>query len=206
MAEAKPAKKLRTEVKTALDIGPLLVFFGTYFLLGPKTSHVALMWATGAFMVATLASLIAQYVITRKLALMPLITGIVVMVFGGLTLYLNDERFIKLKPTIVYTIFAAALLGGLVFRKLFIRHLFGSVFNLTEEGWRVLTIRWGLFFVCAAILNEIVWRNFPTDVWVAFKVWGFMSLTIVFALWQAMFVTRYQVKPNDAREGSSSQP
>jgi intracellular septation protein len=197
---SEPQKSHRTGARTALDIAPLIVFFGVYFALGNKSSHLGLMWATGAFMAATILSLAVTYVLERRVHPMPLITAGVVLVFGGLTIYLNDERFIKLKPTIVYTIFAAVLLGGLALRKLLIRHLFGSVFHLTDEGWRVLTIRWGLFFVFAAILNELVWRNFSTDFWITFKVWGFMSLTFVFAIWQAMFVTRYQVKPEQHRD------
>jgi len=125
---------------------------------------------------------------------MPVVSGIVVVVFGGLTLFLQDETFIKLKPTIVNTMFGLALLGGLYFRKPLLQIVLDSVFDLTDEGWRKLTLRWALFFFALAALNEIVWRTQTTDFWVSFKVFGIMPLTIAFALAQTPLLLRHEVK------------
>ena len=112
---------------------------------------------------------------------MPLVTAVIVLVFGGLTLVLQDETFIKLKPTIIYVLFGGVLLGGLAFRKPLLGMVFDSVFHLTDEGWRKLTLRWALFFFALAVLNEIVWRTQSTDFWVSFKVFGVLPLTFLFA-------------------------
>ena len=128
--------------------------------------------ATALFMVATAIALSVSWLLTRTLPIMPLVSGAVVFVFGALTLWLQDETFIKMKPTIVNSLFAAVLLGGLAFGKSLLGYVFDSAFKLDAEGWRKLTLRWGLFFVFLAVVNEIVWRSFSTDTWVAFKVWG----------------------------------
>lgn len=182
-----PKKKLNPWLKFALELGPLVVFFFT-------NSRAGLFYGTGAFMIATAISLIVSWVLIRRIPIMPLVTGVVVLVFGGLTLYLQDELFIKLKPTIVNTLFGVVLLGGLAFGKSLLAVVFDAAFTLTEEGWRKLTFRWALFFFLLAIVNEIVWRNFSTDFWVAFKVWGIMPLTFVFALTQVPLLTRYEAK------------
>jgi intracellular septation protein len=130
---------------------------------------------------------------TRYLPLMPLVTAIIVVVFGGATLILQDELFIKLKPTIIYVLFGVVLLGGLFFNKPLLGMVFDSVFNLTPEGWRKLTIRWALFFLVLAVLNEIVWRTQTTDTWVAFKVFGVVPLTFIFAAAQYSLLTKYAV-------------
>ena len=134
-------------------------------------------------------------VLYHKLPVMPLVSGVIVLVFGGLTLYLRDDTFIKLKPTIVYTLFAVLLAAGLLFRKPVLELLFGPVFNLTEEGWRKLTLRWTAFFLAMAIVNEIVWRNFSTDAWVSFKAFGFLPLTFLFALAQVPLMQRHGEPP-----------
>jgi intracellular septation protein len=147
--------------------------------------------ATGAFMVAIVAAMIASYVVTKHVPLMALVTGVIVLVFGTLTLVLHDETFIKLKPTIIYLLFGGVLLGGLAFGKPLLSMVFDSVFHLTEEGWRKLTVRWALFFFALAILNEIVWRTQTTDVWVSFKVFGVVPLTFLFGALQYPLLTKY---------------
>jgi intracellular septation protein len=118
-----------------------------------------------------------------------------VIIFGGLTLYLRNDVFIKMKPTVLYTIFGATLLGGLAFNRLFIKYVFTEAFDLTEKGWRGLTWRWGVFFLILAVLNEAVWRNTSTATWVSFKVWGIMSLIFLFALAQTPFLLKHHVNP-----------
>ncbi len=184
MADSSPAPRASL-LKMLIEVGPLAVFFVANARWGIFT-------ATAVFMVTIVVSLAVSYSMERKLPLMPLVTAVVVLVFGGLTLALNDELFIKLKPTIVNTLFAAALLGGLVFRRSLLQPVFGTVFELTEEGWRKLTLRWGLFFILLAVLNEVVWRNFDTDTWVSFKVFGIMPLTVVFSLAQMPLLSRYR--------------
>lgn len=161
-------------VKLVLELGPLVVFF----LLNYKAGIFA---ATAGFMVATVISLTLSKVLLGKIAIMPLVTGVFVLVFGGLTLYLADDLFIKLKPTIVNCIFGSILLGGLAFKVPLLKPLLGDAFPLDDEGWVKMTFRWGLFFFFLALVNEVVWRNFSTDVWVNFKVFGIMPLTMLFA-------------------------
>ena len=135
---------------------------------------------------------------------MPFVTGIVVLVFGGLTLWLQDEAFIKMKPTIINVLFGATLLGGLLFGRPLLGYVFDSVFRLDDEGWRKLTFRWGMFFFVLAVLNEVVWRNFSTDAWVNFKVFGIMPLTILFTLTQMPLIQRHALP--DPEKASSRQP
>jgi intracellular septation protein len=142
-------------------------------------------------MVAIVAALVVSYVMTRHLPVMPLVTAIIVLVFGSLTLVLHDEHFIKLKPTIIYLLFGGVLLGGLAFGKPLLSMVFDSVFHLTDEGWRKLTVRWALFFFALAVLNEIVWRTQSTDVWVSFKVFGVVPLTFLFGALQYPLLTKY---------------
>ena len=151
--------------------------------------------ANGAFMVAITVAMIASYVVTRHIPLMALVTGVIVIVFGTLTLVLHDETFIKMKPTIIYGLFAAMLGGGLLFGRSFIAIMFDQVFNLTPRGWRLLTLRWALFFFAMAILNEIIWRTQSTDFWVNFKVFGVVPLTMIFAMMQMPLTKRYQLEP-----------
>lgn len=188
-AGSKPAE-LNPFLKLALDLGPLLLFFFVY-------NRWNIYAATGAFMAATVASLIVTYALTSRVAIMPLISAIVVMIFGGLTIYLQDETFIKLKPTIIYTLFGVLLLGGLAFGRSLIALVLDSVFQLDAEGWKKLTLRWGVFFVVMAVVNEIVWRNFSTDAWVAFKTFGFLPLTVVFALAQTPLMMRHSLEKKD---------
>ena len=152
------------------------------------------------FIPAVLVALVVSYALTRHLPVMPLVTAVVVVVFGGLTLALQNETFIKLKPTIIYILFGAVLLGGLAFRKPLLGMVFDSVFNLTDEGWRKLTLRWALFFFALAILNEIVWRTQSTDVWVSFKVFGVLPLTFVFGALQYPLLQKYAAPEATSRE------
>ena len=174
--------------KLATELGPLLVFF-------VANAKFNLFVATGAFMVAIVAAMIASYVVVRHVPMMAIVTAVVVIVFGTLTLVLHDETFIKMKPTIVYTLFAATLGGGLLFGRSFIAIMFDQMFNLTPHGWRVLTFRWALWFLAMAVLNEIVWRTQSTDFWVAFKAFGMVPLTMLFAITQMPLVKRYHLEP-----------
>jgi intracellular septation protein len=184
MTPTKP--QLNPLLKLALDFGPLALFFYA-------NSRYDIFVATATFMVAVLAALAISYVMTRHLPIMPVVTAIIVVVFGGLTLFLHDATFIKVKPTIIYALFGGVLLGGLLFGKPLLGTVLDSMFQLTDEGWRKLTLRWALFFFVLAILNEIVWRNTSTNVWVDFKVFGVMPLTLVFGALQVPLLKKYAV-------------
>ena len=193
-AHAKPEKGVEPApsvlLKLAIELGPLLVFFGTNAAAGIYAG-------TAAFMAATLVSLVVAWFSYHKLPIMPIVSGVIVLVFGGLTLYLRDETFIKLKPTIVYTMFAVLLAAGLLWKKPMLELLFGPVFTLTEEGWRKLTLRWALFFAIMAVVNELVWRNVSTDAWVSFKAFGFLPLTFLFAVAQVPLMQRHGTEPTE---------
>ena len=182
--ESVPASGAALAAKLAIELGPLLVFFGANAAAGIYA-------ATAAFMVVTLIALGVAWWRYHKLPVMPLVSGAVVLVFGGLTLYLRDETFIKLKPTIVYLVFAVLLGAGLLLKKPVLELLLGPVFNITDEGWRKLTARWAYFFIAMAVVNELVWRNVSTDVWVSFKAFGFLPLTFLFAFAQVPLMQRY---------------
>ncbi len=186
-------KPMNPLVKLIVEAGPLVVFF-------VANAKFGIFIATGAFMVAITASLAVAWVLERRLPVLPLVTAAFVLVFGGLTLYLQDELFIKLKPTIVNALFATILLGGLAFGRSLLQPVFGPVFKLTDTGWRQLTLRWALFFVVLALLNEFVWRNFSTDAWVSFKVFGIMPLTILFSVVQLPLINRHTVQEAPAAD------
>jgi intracellular septation protein len=171
-------------VKLALDIGPLLLFF----VINSKFGIFA---ATGAFMAAVVVALAVSYAMIRRFPVMTVVSAIIVMVFGGLTIFLHDDTFIKVKPTLIYLLFAVVLAGGLIFRKPLLSVVFDSMFHLTDEGWRKLTIRWSVFFFVMAALNEIVWRTQTTDFWVSFKLFGFVPLTFVFAMAQLPLMKKH---------------
>jgi len=171
-------------IRLLIDVGPLVIFF-------IANAREGIFFATGAFMVAIMISVSISFVLERKLPIMPVVTAGVVLVFGGLTIYLQDELFIKLKPTIVNTLFGFTILVGLKMRRNFIKILLGTVMQLNDEGWNRLAIRWAGFFFLLAVLNEIVWRNFSTDTWVAFKVFGIMPLTVLFSIAQVPLITKF---------------
>ena len=174
--------------KLATELGPLMIFF-------VANAKFNLFVATGAFMVAVIAAMIASYVVTKHVPMMAIVTGVIVIVFGTLTLVLHDETFIKVKPTIIYSLFAATLGGGLLFGRSFIAIMFDQMFNLTPHGWRILTLRWALWFLAMAVLNEIIWRTQSTDFWVTFKAFGMVPLTMLFAVTQMPLTKRYHLEP-----------
>ncbi|HWW47400.1 MAG TPA: septation protein A [Xanthobacteraceae bacterium] len=177
--------------KLATELGPLVIFF----LANAKFGLFA---ATGAFMVAIVAAIAASYVATRHVPIMALVTAAIVLVFGTLTLVLHDETFIKLKPTIVYALFSATLFGGMIFGRSLIAVMFDQMFNLTAEGWRILTMRWAVFFAVMAVVNEVVWRTQSNDFWVGFKLFGFMPMTMIFAMAQMPLINRFSRDPATA--------
>jgi intracellular septation protein len=197
------AEQVNPLLKLGLEFGPLALFFfaNSY---GDRWFGVAsdqrIFVATGVFMVASLISLALSKILLNHLPRMAVINAVVVTVFGGLTLALNDELFIKLKPTIVNSLFGCVLLGGLAMGRPLLPYVLDSVMSLTDEGWKKLTFRWGLFFFVLAAINEIVWRNFSTDFWVGFKVWGIMPITIAFALAQTPLILKHEIK--DEKAGS----
>jgi intracellular septation protein len=179
--------KLNPGLKLALDIGPLVLFF-------VGNARFGIFAATGVFMAAVLIALAITYYLTRHIAVMPVVTALVVLIFGGLTLVLHDELFIKLKPTIIYILFGGTLLGGLLLNKPLLSMVLDSVFSLTDEGWRKLTWRWVWFFFALAVLNEIVWRTQSTDFWVNFKLFGVVPLTMLFGAMQYPLLMKYGVE------------
>ena len=192
-------------LKLALELGPLVVFFfanargeklATQF---PALSSLGgpIFIATALFMAATVISLVVSYAIARTVPIMPLVSGAVVMVFGLLTLYLKDDMFIKMKPTIINTMFGTTLLVGLYFGKSFLKIVFDAAFQIDEIGWKKMTFRWGLFFFFLAFINEVVWRNFDTDFWVAFKVWAVMPITLLFTFSQLPLIMKHSLEKKD---------
>jgi intracellular septation protein len=201
--------QLNPLLKLVLDLGPLALFFFAnlrpalfYPLLALvlpakllNGEHAGIFTATGVFIPAVLVALLVYFVLTGRLPLMPVVTAVIVVVFGSATLYFQNQIFIKIKPTILYALFGAVLLGGQFFGKSFLGIVFDSLFHLTDEGWRKLTLRWAIFFLALAVLNEIVWRNTSDDMWVNFKVFGFLPLTFLFGALQYPLLRKYAVEP-----------
>ncbi|WP_299869521.1 septation protein A [uncultured Hoeflea sp.] len=204
-------KRINPVLKLALELGPLLVFF----FANARGEWIAgqVPWLAGlggpifvgtaCFMIATAVALAVSWLLTRTIPIMPLVSGIIVLAFGALTLWLHDETFIKVKPTIINTLFGGILLGGLFFGKSLLGYVFDSAFRLDAEGWRKLTFRWGLYFLLMAVVNEVIWRNFSTDFWIAFKVWGNLPLSIIFTLLQLPMMQRHAL-PEEGEEATKS--
>ncbi|HXE24225.1 MAG TPA: septation protein A [Roseiarcus sp.] len=186
-------KALNPMVKFALELGPLALFFISYSRLG-------IFAATGVLMASVVVTLAVSYAMLRRIPVMPLVTAAIVLIFGSLTLVLHDETLIKIKPTALYLLFGAALFVGLWLKKPLLKILFDGALHVTEEGWRKLTWRWAFFFLALAILNEIVWRTQSTDLWVKFKTFGFLPLTLMFAVAQAPLIMRYETKEEDTAD------
>jgi intracellular septation protein len=185
---AQPRRKaLNPMLKFALELGPLALFFIVY-------SRVGIFAATGILMASVLVTLGVSYAMLRRFPIMPLITAVIVLIFGSLTLVLHDETLIKIKPTALYILFGAALFVGLWLKKPLLKILFDGALHVTDEGWRKLTWRWAFFFLVLAVLNEIIWRTQTTDLWVKFKTFGFLPLTLLFALAQAPLMMKYESK------------
>ncbi|MGA2045691.1 MAG: septation protein A [Roseiarcus sp.] len=195
-------------LKLVLELGPLVLFFGAYWLASKEPAGLLmlgvpmtpLLEATAVMMVSVIVTLGVSYALLRRIPIMPLVTAIIVVIFGSLTLFFHDETFIKMKPTALYLLFGGALIGGLVFGRPLLPILFDGALNVTAEGWRKLTWRWAYFFFALAALNEIVWRTQTTGVWVGFKTFGIMPLTVLFALAQAPLIVRHEAKDDERNE------
>ena len=176
---------MRSIVKLLIDIGPLAVFFIFY-------TRSNLQSAILPFMIATVIAVLLSYIIEKKIPVMPTAGAFIILLFGGMTLYFDNETFFKMKPTIINIIFAVILYGGIFFKKPLLKYLLGTALKLENEGWDILTKRWAGFFIALAILNEIVWRTQSTDVWVNFKVFGILPLTFIFTLTQFSIIKKFQ--------------
>lgn len=179
--------KMGQGTKLLIELGPLVAFFIANWKAG-------IFWGTGIFMVATAIALSVSWALTRKIAMVPLVSAIFVALFGALTLWLHSDLFIKVKVTLINALFGAVLLGGVAMGRSYIKLIMGEAVRLTEEAWRTLSIRWGVFFFAMAGLNEIVWRSVSTDAWVNFKVFGLLPITLVFALANAPYMTKHMIE------------
>ncbi|CAM5776492.1 putative intracellular septation protein A [Labrys miyagiensis] len=210
--EAPVREKVNPILKLVLEMGPLALFFVANVkpaLFNPLVERFMapalfegpngnVFTATAVFIPATIVALVAGLILTRRIPIMPLVSGIFVIVFGALTLWLQNDMFIKMKPTIVNTLFGAILLGGLAMGRPLIRYVLDAAFDLQPEGWRKLTLNWGLFFLFLAVLNEVVWRNFSSEFWGGFKLFGTMPITLIFTITQVPILLKYEVKQQGA--------
>lgn len=178
---------MKSFYKLLIDIGPLAIFFIFYSKSGLQASILP-------FMIATVIAVIFSYILEKKIPIMPTVGAVIVLIFGGLTIYFDNEVFFKMKPTIINLLFAVILYGGIIIKKPLLKILLGAALKLEEEGWKVLTQRWIGFFVALAILNEIVWRTQSTDMWVNFKVFGILPITFIFTMTQFPLIKKYQVE------------
>ena len=186
-------RKIDPTLKFALELGPLALFFLAFWKFG-------IFVATAVMMVAVLVTLTISYIKLRRLPLMPMVTAVIVIIFGGMGLFFHNDTFIKIKPTVLYCLFSAALFFGLAFRRPMLEIMFDGALHLTARGWRILTWRWAFFFLFLAVLNEYVWRHYSESTWVTFKTFGFMPLTVVFALAQTPVIMKYESKEEPEEE------
>ena len=173
--------------KLLIDIGPLAVFFIFYTRSGLQASILP-------FMIATIIAVLFSYILEKKIPIMPTVGATIVLIFGGLTIYFDNEVFFKMKPTIINFLFAAVLYAGTIIKKPLLKYLLGAALKLEDLGWKILTQRWIGFFIALAILNEIVWRTQSTDVWVNFKVFGILPITFIFTMTQFPLIKKYQIE------------
>tara|TARA_A100001011_G_scaffold395611_1_gene491126 strand:+ start:875 stop:1414 length:540 start_codon:yes stop_codon:yes gene_type:complete len=178
---------MKSLYKLLIDIGPLAVFFIFYTRSGLQEAILPLM-------IATVIAVIISYILEKKIPIMPTLGAAIVLLFGGLTIYFNDETFIKMKPTIINALFAIILYGGILFNKPLLKYLLGAALKLEDQGWKILTQRWIAFFIALAVLNEIVWRTQSTDIWVNFKVFGILPITFIFTMTQFPLIKKYQIE------------
>ena len=178
---------MKSIAKLLIDVGPLAVFFIFYTRSGLQEAILPLM-------IATVIAVLVSYVLEKKIPIMPTLGAGIVLIFGGLTIYFNDETFIKMKPTIINAVFAIILYGGIIFKKTLLKYLLGAALKLEEEGWKILTQRWIAFFIALAVLNEVVWRTQTTDLWVNFKVFGILPITFIFTMSQFPLIKKYQIQ------------
>ena len=177
---------MKSIYKLLIDIGPLAVFFIFYTRSGLQASILPLM-------IATVIAVLFSYILEKKIPIMPTVGAGIVLIFGGLTIYFDNEIFIKMKPTIINLIFAIILYGGMLVKKPLLKILLGAALRLTEEGWKILTYRWIGFFIALAVLNEIIWRTQTTDIWVNFKVFGILPITFIFTMTQFPLIKKHQI-------------
>ena len=178
---------MKSFYKLLIDIGPLAVFFIFYTRSGLQASILP-------FMLATVIAVIFSYILEKKIPIMPTVGAGIVLLFGGLTIYFDNDIFFKMKPTIINVLFAVILYGGILINKPLLKYLLGAALKLEEAGWKILTQRWIGFFIALAILNEIVWRTQSTDVWVNFKVFGILPITFIFTMTQFPLIKKYQIE------------
>lgn len=172
--------------KMVTDFGPLMAFFAANWFGG-------IYWATGILMVAIVVASAVSWKLTGKISPMHIVTLVFVLIFGALTIYLENETFIKVKVSLVNALFGSILVGGWLMGKSLLKFVMGEALNLDDEGWRKLSLRWGLMFFGLAALNEIVWRSVSTDIWVTFKVFGLLGTTMIFALSQMPLMMRHMI-------------
>ena len=173
--------------KLLIDIGPLAVFFIFYLRSDLKSAIIPLM-------IATIIAVLFSYIMEKKIPIMPTVGAFIILIFGGLTIYFDNEVFFKMKPTIINLLFALILYGGMIVKKPLLKFLLGAAIKLEDEGWKILTQRWISFFIALAILNEIVWRTQSTDIWVNFKVFGILPITFIFTITQFPLIKKYQIE------------
>ena len=178
---------MKSFYKLLIDIGPLAVFFIFYTRSGLQASILP-------FMVATVIAVLLSYILEKKIPIMPTVGAGIVLLFGGLTIYFDNDIFFKMKPTIINILFAAILYGGILINKPLLKYLLGAALKLEETGWKLLTQRWIGFFIALAVLNEIVWRTQSTDVWVNFKVFGILPISFIFTMTQFPLIKKYQIE------------